>query len=103
MGAIVYWTLIRIAILIPILWLAIEWMDYKFWWTISIMAVYGVVIYPAYLQYKIFRDKNKEIIFDTLCSSCKSFDETAVICMKYDEHPKVDYIPCEGSDWEPKG
>ena len=101
MGAIVYWTLIRIAILIPLLWIATDYIEYKYWWMIVSMSIYGFVIHPAVIQYKLFNEQNKEIITNTLCSSCKHFDKTAVLCLKYDEHPTEEIIPCEGSDWEP--
>jgi len=45
---------------------------------------------------------NKEIIENTLCSSCKHFDESAVLCMKYDKHITKDEIPCGGIHWEMK-
>ena len=102
MGHIVYWTIIRIAILIPVLWLLYGFMEYRYWWVLGIMSVYGVVIHPAVIQYKIFLEKNREILTNTLCASCSHFDETAVICLKYDEHPTEEYLPCDGMDWEPK-
>lgn len=66
------------------------------------MSIYIVVIHPAVIQYKIFYEENKKVILDTLCSNCKNFDETAVLCMKYDEHPTEEYVPCDGIDWQPK-
>lgn len=102
MGAIVFWTLIRTAILIPTLLILFEWLDYKFWWMITGMGVYVVIIHPMVIQYKIFTEQNKEIINNTLCSSCRHFDETAVLCMKHDKHPTVEFLPCEGTHWEVK-
>jgi hypothetical protein len=102
MGEIVFWTIIRIVILIPIIWAARGFMDYSVWWSASILAIYGVIIHPTIVHYQLFREKNKDIIEYTLCSSCKYFDETAVLCLKYDEHPTRDYLPCGGVDWEPK-
>lgn len=101
MGAIVYWTLIRIAISIPVLWYLHENMEYKYWVAIALVLVYGFVIHPAIIQYKKFTEKNKEIINSTLCSTCIHFDETAVLCIKYDKHPTESEIPCGGSSWEP--
>jgi hypothetical protein len=66
------------------------------------MSIYGIIIHPAIVQYNQFKEDNKEIINNTLCSSCRHFDETAVICMKHDKHPTVDSLPCEGLDWEMK-
>ncbi|KAB2845183.1 MAG: hypothetical protein F9K45_04180 [Melioribacteraceae bacterium] len=102
MGAIVFWTLVRIVILIPSLWLLFDWMEYKYWWMIGIMSIYGIVLHPAYIQYRLFLEENKEILNNTLCATCAHFDETAVICLKYDKHPTVKFLPCEGFEWEPK-
>jgi hypothetical protein len=101
MGDIIFWAIIRIAIVIPLLWLLTGYIDYKLWWIIMCFTVYGVIIHPAISRFKKFELKNKSIIEDTLCSSCKHFDVSAVLCMKYDKHPTKDYLPCEGNDWEP--
>ncbi len=102
MGAIIYWGIIRTAILIPLLWLSMEYIEYKFWWAIVTISVYGIIIHPALVQYRLFKEKNEQIITNSLCSSCKHFDETAVLCLMLDEHPTEEKIPCEGSGWEPK-
>jgi len=104
MGKIIFWALIRTAILIPVLWIVVEfnWVEYKFWWIITALSIYGVIFHPAILQYKIFKEENEEVITDTLCSTCKHFNSSAVLCMKYDEHPTPDYIPCGSTDWEPR-
>jgi hypothetical protein len=103
MGHIVFWAIIRIAVLIPTLWILMGLMEYKYWWWLVILSVYGVIIHPMVIQFKIFYEENKEIIEQTLCTSCKHFDATAVLCMKHDEHPTTKHLPCEGLDWEPKG
>lgn len=102
MGAIVFWTIIRSAILIPIIWILQSYLPFNFWSIISLVGIYGLIIHPAVQHYKLFEENNKEIIESTLCSSCKHFDRSAVLCMKYDKHPTVDYLPCNGIDWEPK-
>lgn len=102
MGSIIYWSLIRTAILIPILWYYADIFENRFYLLFSVLIVFFIGIYPGVYQYKKFVQKNKPVLEDTLCSQCKHFDETAVICMKYDEHPTQDYIPCEGIHWEPK-
>jgi hypothetical protein len=101
-GTIVYWTLIRTILLIPALLILFEYIDYKLWGIIGFLSIYVIIIHPAYIQYNLFKEKNKEIINNTLCSSCRHFDETAVLCMKHDKHPTVDSLPCEGIDWEMK-
>lgn len=101
MGAIIYWGLIRIAIIIPVIWILNSYLDYSLWWSVSFLLIYGVVLHPAIIQYNLFREYNKDIIESTLCSSCKYFDETAVLCLKLDEHPTREYLPCDGLSWEP--
>lgn len=101
MGQIVYWTILRAAILIPLLWLIFDHVDEKFWWVILIMSVYGIIIHPIVVKYKAFVETNKEIIENSLCSNCRHFDKSAVVCMKYDKHPTIDNIPCDGIAWEP--
>ncbi len=102
MGEIIFWTMIRITIVIPILWVAEGYINYELWWLISIMILYGVIIHPAIIHYRLFEEKNKDIIESTLCSTCLHFDKSAVLCMKYDKHPTKEYLPCDGIDWEPK-
>lgn len=102
MGNIVFWTIIRAAIVIPALWFIGSYYEIQFWWIISILSIYGIIIHPAIIQYKNFEESSKSVIDDTICSSCVHFDRSAVLCMKYDEHPTTEYIPCGGMDWEPK-
>jgi hypothetical protein len=102
MGSIVFWTIIRISILIPILWFLQGYIEFQFWWIINILSIYGFIIHPAAIHYRLFEEKNKEIIESTLCSTCRHFDKSAVLCMKYDKHPSKDFLPCDGLDWEPK-
>ncbi|AFN74542.1 hypothetical protein MROS_1305 [Melioribacter roseus P3M-2] len=102
MGGIIFWAIVRTAVLIPALWLLYGMMEYRYWWWLGIISIYGIIIYPATIQYRMFREKNQKIIEDTLCSSCRYFDESAVLCTKYDEHPTLEYLPCNGIDWELK-
>lgn len=102
MGGIVYWGLLRTAVVIILLWFAYDYFDYKFFWIIFILAIYLVIIHPIISEYKKFISKNREVINNSLCSQCKHFNESAVLCLKYDEHPTEDYTPCDGIDWEVK-
>lgn len=101
-GTIVYWGIVRLAITITILWVLFFYIDYGTWWMIGIVSIYIIVIHPIIIQYNLYREQNKKIIESTLCSSCAYFDETAVLCTKLDEHPRENYLPCEGEYWEPK-
>lgn len=102
MGHIVFWTIIRTAFLIPALWLLYNFIEYKYWWWFAVLSIYGVIIHPLIIQYNLFLESNKEIIENTLCSSCKYFDKTAVLCLKHDVHPTLNETPCDGIDWELK-
>jgi hypothetical protein len=91
----------RITLVIPSLWIAKSYMNYQLWFSISLLAIYGVIIHPTAIHYRLFVEKNREIIESTMCSSCKHFDESAVLCLKHDEHPSREYLPCDGVDWIP--
>lgn len=100
MGEIVFWTIIRTALIIPVVWILNDYIDYQIWWVIAFSLIYGVVLHPAMIHYRLFEEKNKEIINNTLCSTCKHFDKSAVLCTKHDQHPTKYVLPCEGIDWE---
>jgi fatty acid desaturase len=102
LGELVFWAIIRTAIVLPLIWILKGYLDYQLWWAVSLVAFYGVIIHPAIIHYRLFTERNKDIIEDTLCSSCENFDKSAVLCLKHDKHPTKDYIPCEGIDWFPK-
>lgn len=102
MGEIVFWTIIRTAITIPLVWLLQGYLDFQIWWMLTLFSIYGIIIHPAIIHYKLFEEKNKEIIESTLCTTCQHFDKSAVLCLKHDTHPTKDLLPCEGIDWSPK-
>jgi hypothetical protein len=102
MGDIVFWTLIRLAVSIPVIWILQDYLDYAFWWILVVFILYGFVIHPSVIAYRRFEDENKNLINDSLCSSCRHFDKSAVLCIKYDDHPTENHIPCGGMDWEPE-
>jgi hypothetical protein len=102
MGEIVFWTIIRIAVVIPLLWGLEAYISQQIWWFVCVSTIYVAILHPAVIHYKLFKSKNKEIIESTLCSTCTHFDETAVLCMLHDKHPTKVFLPCEGLDWEPR-
>jgi len=102
MGDIIFWTIIRTAITIPAIWILRSYISEQLWLLIGIAAIYGIIIHPTFLSYKKFESKSKEVIDSSLCSTCKHFDPSAVLCLKHDKHPTENYIPCEGEHWEPK-
>lgn len=101
MGEIVFWTIIRTAVTLPGLWILRSQVDSQIWYLISLAAIYVLIVHPAIQSYRWFEQRNKKIINTTLCSSCRHFDPSAILCMKYDKHPTENYIPCDGVDWEP--
>jgi len=102
LGNIIYWGIIRTFVVILALWLLQDYIEYKYWWVVLSMGAYGVILHPALIQYRLFQEKNKKIIETTLCSTCKYFDKTAILCLKHDEHPTQEYLPCDGIDWTPQ-
>jgi hypothetical protein len=102
LGEIIFWTLVRILIIIPTIWILRGYFDYQAWWSISFLLIYGVVLHPAIVQFRYFLENNKEVLESSLCSSCEHFEKSAVLCMKHDEHPTKHYLPCDGIDWSPK-
>ncbi len=102
MGEVVFWTIIRAAVTIPGLWILNGQIDFQLWVLISVAAIYVLIVHPAMVSYRWFEQHNKKVIESTLCSSCKHFDRSAVLCIKYDKHPTENYVPCDGVDWEPK-
>lgn len=102
MGEIIYKTMIRLGSTIIILWLIKDYFDFSYYMVLSLLSLYFFVFHQSFLSYKKFEQTNRGIISNTLCSSCKQFDESAILCMKYDKHPSENFIPCEGLDWEPK-
>jgi len=102
LGDIVFWTIVRTALVIPLVWFLQNYIDLQLWWIISAVSIYGIIIHPAIIHYRLFEEKNKEIVESTLCSTCRHFDKSAVLCMKHDKHPTKEYLPCGGLDWEIK-
>ncbi|MGE5496621.1 MAG: hypothetical protein ACM3Q2_01005 [Syntrophothermus sp.] len=101
MGGIIFWTIIRMAVAIPVIWALQGWFKLHDWWIGGAFLFYIFVLHPFFVQLRSFEEKNKDIINSTLCSSCRNFDKTAVLCIKYDQHPTRESVPCEGTDWEP--
>ena len=104
-GSIVSWAIFRTAIVITlslILYHYVRWVDYTLWWGITAISLYAAVIHPMQIQYRLFKEETRQVLTGTLCSSCKYFEETGVLCSKLDEHVTEEYIPCGGELWEPR-
>jgi hypothetical protein len=102
MGEIIYKALIKVSLAIPTLWYLIDKTDYKLWWIILIAVAFGFIVMPAVRQFEDFNLKNSEVLEKSICSSCRHFDKSSVLCMKYDKQLKPGFIPCEGNSWEQK-
>ncbi len=101
MGEIIFWAIIRTAVIIPLLWVSRPYLEYGTWWFASIALLYAGIIHPATVHYRLYLEKNKTVLEESLCTSCRWFDESAVLCLKHDVHPSASYLPCGGLDWEP--
>lgn len=104
-GSIVTWAIVRAAAVIFAAIVAydyVKWLDYSLWFSITALSMYAFVLHPIQVQYRIFREETRRVRRDTLCSSCRHFVETSVLCQKLDEHVTEDYIPCDGELWEPR-
>ena len=100
LGEIIYKTILRLLFVLFAIWFTKDFFDEIFFWIISLLGIYFFVINYSILSYQKFTEINNDIINNTLCSSCKHFDGSAVLCMKYDKHPTKELIPCKGNDWE---
>jgi hypothetical protein len=104
-GSIVSWALFRLAIVIGVSLLVVEyvsWIDYSTWAIITLIMIYAGVIHPMQVQYRIYNEETRTVMEGTLCSTCKYFEPTGVLCSRLDEHVSEDHIPCEGELWEPR-
>ena len=104
-GSIVSWAILRAAGVIIVAYIVSEyvmWLDYSTWWILTLALFYGIVLWPMQVQYRIYREETARVMDGTLCSTCKYFEPTGVLCSKLDEHVSEHHIPCEGELWEPK-
>ena len=104
-GSIVTWAIFRTALVLAgalLLYEYVRWIDYSMWWMITAISFYAFVVHPITIQYRLYKEETSRVLTGTLCSSCKYFEETGVLCSKLDEHVTEEYIPCNGELWEPR-
>jgi hypothetical protein len=101
-GTIVFRALVKLLILMLVSWFVLETYKLQYYWFVPLALVYFLVVLPAYNQYQHFHAQSKRDVSDTICSKCKHFDGTGVLCTLYDEHVSKHYIPCDGDSWEAK-
>ena len=70
------------------------------WW-IAMIGLWGLGVYPAWLQYDKYHERVETITDGTLCGTCRHFNRTNQLCMIMDEHVTSTTPPCEGEGWEP--
>lgn len=100
-GSILWGVLLRSAILILIISLFLESLSMRQHWWLMLFALWFLVAYPAWLQYKKFQERIQNFQKETLCGSCKHFEANSQLCKIYDQHVSTEFIPCEGLSWEP--
>src|SRR4051812_49273657 len=102
MGAIIYWGLVRFAILMVAMWLLYSYVpNYSEWWTLFFIAVGVIVIYPAQIAFRKHQEATSRANQNPLCATCRNFVPREALCGALDEHVKKHYTPCEGQAWEP--
>jgi hypothetical protein len=101
-GSVVWGILLRATIVIALSFIVFDRFELRqYWWTAA-LALWFFAVYPAWRQYQLFQKRVEKVSEETLCGSCKYFEQTSQLCKIYDEHITLNYIPCEGSNWEPR-
>jgi hypothetical protein len=104
-GSIVSWAIFRAALIIFAALVIFEYVyevNYFIWWSVTLVCLYAFVLHPIQVQYRLYKMETDNVMQGTLCSSCKHFEPTGVLCSVLDEHVTENYIPCEGLQWEPR-
>lgn len=101
-GSIVWGVLLRTAIIVALTMVVTYGYGQNEVWYLSMFAIWLVALYPGWQQYQHFETRIKKFTEDTLCGSCKHFNQESQLCRLYDEHVTTNHIPCEGESWEPK-
>lgn len=99
-GSIVLFALLKITALMLGGWLLIEYTEMQQYWWILILSIVLFALMPAYQQYELYREQSKTIAKNSLCASCRHYDDSGIICTIMDEHVSVQHTPCGGAGWE---
>ncbi len=102
-GSIVFAGLVKTAIVVPIIWFVVETYHLQYYWMVALFVLFAVVAYPAYRKYDQFKEQSRRMSDDLICTKCKHFDSTGILCTIYDEHVSKQKIPCGGDSWEARG
>ena len=102
MGAIIYWGLVRFALVLIIAWLLYSFVpNYSDWWMLFFIAVAVIVIYPAQLSWRKHVSTISRANQNALCATCRNLISREALCSVTDEHFRKNYTPCDGEAWEP--
>lgn len=102
MGSIVWGLILRSSILVFLSFLLVNNLEYRRYWFVALFLIWFLALFPGWRQFQIYQKRIKKFSDETLCGSCKHFEETGQLCRILDEHPTQNNIPCEGMSWEPK-
>jgi hypothetical protein len=101
MGHILYWALLRFAIILFASWAIRDWVDDPSqWWTMFFLSVTVLVVYPAQMAYQKHQ-REVQRTDNSLCATCKHYIRDNTLCSVLDEHVTIAHTPCEGVSWEP--
>lgn len=101
-GSIATAAMIRVALLGITSLVIAQYASQTFTWWFAMLSIWGIGVYPAWLQYQRFNDAVDTITDGTLCGACRHFNPTNQLCTIMDEHvTNPDTPPCEGEGWEP--
>lgn len=102
-GSIVSAAMIRVVILGFAAMLLSSYASPTVTWWFAMISIWGIGIYPAWMQYQRFNDAVEKIEDGSLCGVCRHFNPTNQLCSVLDEHVvRPDAPPCEGEGWEPR-
>ena len=102
MGSIVWGMILRSSLIFIISFTFVEFAQMREHIWIALFLLWFGALYPGWKQIQVFNRKNRELLEDTLCGSCRNYEPDSQLCRIMDEHITRDYIPCEGLNWEPK-
>jgi hypothetical protein len=102
-GSILSAAMIRVAILGLVSMVLGNYASATITWWFAMISIWGLGIYPAWMQYQRFNDAVEQIEDGSLCGACKHFNPTNQLCSVMDEHViRPDSPPCEGEGWDPR-
>ena len=101
-GSIVLGAIIRSAVVIVLAYAFREYLPFENAWLLTLFAIWGFALFPAYREYQNFAARTESIQTSTLCGSCRYYEKTGQICTMLDEHVSEYFLPCEGEGWEPR-